>query len=69
LETVLNKLKGICGNCEEAKDLEKAIAAYKYEKETCGVSHENVSVPDYNYNIYCCFNRSNPADPHEMQRR
>ncbi len=27
-ETLI-KLKGICGNCEEAIDLEKAIAAYK----------------------------------------
>jgi cytochrome c-type biogenesis protein CcmH/NrfG len=28
-KATLNKLKGICGNCEEARDLEKAIAAYK----------------------------------------
>jgi tetratricopeptide (TPR) repeat protein len=28
-KTTLIKLKGICGNCEEARDLEKAIAAYK----------------------------------------
>ena len=28
-KATLNKLKGICGNCEEARDLQKAIAAYK----------------------------------------
>jgi cytochrome c-type biogenesis protein CcmH/NrfG len=28
-KATLNKLKVICGNCEEARDLEKAIAAYK----------------------------------------
>ncbi len=28
-KATLNKLKGICGECEEARDLEKAIAAYK----------------------------------------
>jgi Flp pilus assembly protein TadD len=28
-KATLNKLKGICGNCAEARDLEKAIATYK----------------------------------------
>lgn len=28
-KATLNKLKGICGNCEESRDLEQAIAAYK----------------------------------------
>jgi len=28
-KATLNKLKGICGDCEEARDLEKAITAYK----------------------------------------
>lgn len=27
--TILGRLKGLCGNCEEAKDLEKEIASYK----------------------------------------
>ena len=28
-QATLVRLKGICGNCEEARDLEKAIKAYR----------------------------------------
>lgn len=29
-KAILNKLKGICGNCEESKDLEKAINSERH---------------------------------------